>query len=108
MLSPGDRIWVNLPGTGYAGVGRETESRRPITEFEVDAGEDRRPALEVLENAAVYQQRSEDPDGAEYYVRVEWLDTKPEVEAVWEAGFFQIRTSYADQRPQSGRIPSSG
>lgn len=26
MLSPGDRIWVNLPGTGYAGVGNRSPS----------------------------------------------------------------------------------
>ena len=44
MLSPQDRIWVNLPGKGYAGVGTITESRRPITELEVDTVEGRKPA----------------------------------------------------------------
>ena len=75
MLSPKDRIWVNLPGKGYAGVGTITESRRPITELEVETPEGPKPALEVLENAAEYERRSQDPDYAEYYVRVEWLDT---------------------------------
>lgn len=109
MLSTGDGIWVNLPGTGYSGVGRVTESRQLITDFEVDEGEDRRPATEVLESAAEYQQRNENPDEAEYYVRIEWLDTKPESEAVREAFFFlQIRTPYADLRQLSGRTPASG
>ena len=88
MLSPGDRIWVNLPGEGYAGVGRVKESRRPIFEFEVKTKEGKRPALEILENAAEYRKRRGNPEEAEYVVRVEWLDSKPKSEAVWEVGFF--------------------
>ncbi len=103
MLSPKDRIWVNLPGKGYAGVGTITESRRPITELEVDTVEGRKPALEVLENAAEYQSRSQDPDYAEYYVRVEWLDTKPETEAVWELGFFANQNTVC--RPKTVKWP---
>ena len=101
MLSPKDRIWVNLPGKGYAGVGTITESRRPITELEVDTAEGPKPALEVLENAAEYQRRSQDPDYAEYYVRVEWLDTKPEPEAVWELGFFANQNTVC--RPKTAK-----
>ena len=88
MLSTRDRIWVNIPNTDYAKDWRVTESPQLITDFEVDEGEDRRPATEVLESAAEYQQRNENPDEAEYYVRIEWLDTKPESEAVREAFFF--------------------
>ena len=105
MLSPGDRIWVCLPGTGYAGVGTITESRRPITEFEVDMAEGFKPALEVLENAAEYQRRSQDPDEAEYYVRVEWLDTKPESEAEWKVGFFANQNTVC--RPKTSKWSST-
>ena len=42
-LSPGDRIWVNIPRTGYVGVGRVTEQRKRVTEFEVDTPTGRRP-----------------------------------------------------------------
>lgn len=45
--------------------------------------------LEVLENASEYQRRSQDPDESEHFVRVEWLDTKPESEAEWEVRFFE-------------------
>ena len=88
MLAPGDRIWVNIPRTGYVGVGRVTESRRPMTEFEIDTDEGRRPALDTIADAQRYRSYAADPDTAEYVVRVEWLDTKPESEAVRETGFF--------------------
>ena len=103
MLSPKDRIWVNLPGKGYAGVGTVTENRRPITEFEVETAEGLKPALEVLENAAEYERRSQDPDYAEYYVRVEWLDTEPGPEAVWELGFFANQNTVC--RPKTAKWP---
>ena len=59
-----------------------------MSEFEVQTPESRRPALEVVSDAARYKTHAEDSDKAEYAVRVEWLDTKPEAEAVSEGGFF--------------------
>ena len=61
-LSPGDRIWVNIPRKGYVGVGRVTEKRQRITEFEVESDEGRRPVLEVLSNAEEYRQYENDSD----------------------------------------------
>ena len=88
MLAPGDRIWVNFPGKGYVGVGQVTESRRHMTEFEIDTDGSRQPALDVIADAQRYREHAEEPDTAEYAVRVKWLDTKPESEAVSETGFF--------------------
>ena len=88
MLVPGDRIWVNIPRKGYVGVGRVTESRGPMTGFEVDTDEGRQPALDVIADAQWYRERAAEPDTAEYVVRVEWLGAKPESEAVSETGFF--------------------
>ena len=105
MLSPKDRTWVNLPGKGYAGIGMITESRRPITELEVETPEGPKPALEVLENAAEYERRSQEPDYAEYCVRVEWLETKPETEAVWELGFFANQNTVC--RPKTAKWQST-
>ena len=59
-----------------------------MSEFEVQTPEGRRPALEVVSDAARYKTHAEDSDKAEYAVRVEWLDTKPESEAVKRGGFF--------------------
>lgn len=40
LLSPGERVWVNIPKTGYVGVGRVTETVQQANGFcvETDAG----------------------------------------------------------------------
>lgn len=88
LLSPGDRVWVNIPGKGYVGVGLVTDKRRRITEFEVDSEGSRRPVLDVLSDAEEYRPLADDPEKADYFVPVQWLDTKSESEAVHEVGFF--------------------
>ena len=103
MLAPGDQIWVNIPGTGYVGVGRVTESRRTMTEFEIDTDGGRQPALDRIDDAQEYRNRAAEPDRAEYVVRVEWLDTKPESEAVSETGFFGNQNTVC--RPTSAKWP---
>ncbi len=87
-LSPGDRVWVNIPKTGYVGVGRVVETVVPVKEFTVQTPEGERPALEVLKHADKYRLDADDPDKAEYFVRVEWLDTLPETQAINEVGLF--------------------
>lgn len=88
LLSPGDRVWVKIPKTGYVGVGRVTEAVRPIKEFTVKTPTGDRPALEVLKHAEQYKPNADDPEKAEYFVRVEWLDTVPTSKAVNEVGLF--------------------
>lgn len=88
LLSPGDRIWVKIPKTGYVGVGRITEAVLPSKEFKVQTPSGERPALDVLKHADRYKLRADDPDKAEYFVRVTWLDTVPEAKAVNEVGLF--------------------
>lgn len=88
LLSPGDRVWVKIPKTGYVGVGRVTEAVRPIKEFTVKTPTGDRPALDVLKHAEQYKPNADDPEKAEYFVRVEWLDTVPTSKAVNEVGLF--------------------
>ena len=33
---PGDRVWVKIPGNGYVGVGRVTESVQPLSALKTD------------------------------------------------------------------------
>lgn len=87
-LSPGDRVWVKIPKTGYVGVGRVTEAVVPIKEFMVQTAEGERPALDTLKYADRYKQHADDPEKAEYFVRVAWMDTVPEAKAVNEVGLF--------------------
>ena len=89
MLSPGDRIWVNVPKTGYVGVGRVRESVRPMREFQVMTSDGLSPAFEVLSDGPRYFGRDGDQDLAEYVVTVDWLDTVPTIsKAISEVGLF--------------------
>jgi len=93
LLSPGDRVWVRIPKTGYVGVGRVTEAVRPVKEFTVQTPSGERPALEVLKHADRYKLNLDDPEKTEYLVRVVWLDTVPESGAVNEVGLFGNQNS---------------
>lgn len=88
MLSPGDRVWVKIPKKGYVGVGRVTEAVVPVKEFTVQTPDGERSALDVLSHADLYRRNADDPEKAEYFVRVEWLDAVPEEKAVNEVGLF--------------------
>jgi hypothetical protein len=86
QLSPGDRVWVKIPKTGY--VGRVAEPVQPVDTLIVPTPNGPRPSLEVLSNAERLRQHAADPEKAEYFVRVDWLDTLPEGETFSEAGLF--------------------
>jgi hypothetical protein len=85
LLSPGDRIWVKIPKTGYVGVGRVTEAVCPVKDFKVSTPAGEGPVLDVLKAAEHYEKDADDPDLIEYFVRVEWLDAVPVRTAVLPA-----------------------
>ena len=88
MLAPGDRIWVNVPGSGYVGVGRVTGHATPARDFCLLHDGVERPALEVLSAARYHRDQVDDPERCEYFVPVEWLHSRPINEAVKELGLF--------------------
>ncbi|WCM93156.1 endonuclease NucS [Acidovorax sp. NCPPB 2350] len=88
LLSPGDRVWVKIPKKGYVGVGTVLESVQPVNDFKVQTETGEQPALLVLKHAEKYRLTADNPECAEYFVRVKWLDTVPENEAVNEVGLF--------------------
>ncbi len=88
LLSPGDRVWVKIPKTGYVGVGIVKEAMQGVRDFKVDTPEGERPALQVLEHAKDYEQRADDPEKAEYFVKVHWLDAVSAKKAINEVGLF--------------------
>ena len=96
-LRPGDRIWVNIPHTGYVGVG--------IVHQEVQQAKDVRFLLEgrewdfsSLETQGEYLKESDNPQKAEYVVLVDWIKTVPESRAVKEIGFFGNQNSVCRPR----------
>lgn len=98
LLKPGDRVWVKIPKTGFVGVGRVTESVRPVDDFMVKTPEGEKSLLEVSRHAEVYEQRKSDPDKAEYFVGVEWLDAVPEQKAFNEIGLFGNQNTVCQPR----------
>lgn len=88
QLSPGDRVWVNLPKRGYVGVGEVTQAVQPASSFTVDTAAGERLAIDVLKHGATYKTLVDDPELSEYFVRVKWLYTVPLQQAFNELGLF--------------------
>ena len=103
MLSPGDRVWVKIPGTGYVGVGIVKEAVQSVNDFTVTTPEGERPAIEVLEHRDLYRRNADDPEKAEYFVRVDWLDTVPKTQAVNEVGLFGNQNTVCQPTAQKWR-----
>jgi len=99
MLEPGARVWVYTPGEGYVGVGQVVEGRVPTEEFMVPDGQGRSvPITSLPLDVAKRTKFSENPDKAEFLVRVKWIKTVPESEAVKERGFFSNQNTVARPR----------
>ena len=98
-LEPGARVWVNIPGTGYVGVGEVTEGRVPVEEFLVpdDSGQ-RVPITSLPLKIAAATKSSDSNEKAEYLVRVKWIKTVPMTQAVRERGFFGNQNTVARPR----------
>lgn len=97
MLEEGARIWVNVPGKGYVGVGKVKEKATPISQFKIENEQGELvPVTEVLEGLPAADKPL---DQQEYFVRVDWIKTVPLENAVRETGFFGNQNSAA--RPKS-------
>lgn len=99
FLEPGDRVWVNIPHTGYVGVGIVKNEVKPAKEvrFDIDGNQLGFAQLELKGN---YLQENGDPEKAEHVVTVEWIRTVPESEAVKELGFFGNQNTVCRPRDQ--------
>lgn len=88
MLSEGDRVWVNIPKTGYVGVGIVTgeKCRTEQHPFETVDG---LKTLPQLKTAGTYDLLSQSNDEeAEYLVPVKWLHAVEARSAFSETGLF--------------------
>ena len=47
LLNPSDRVWVNVPGQGFVGVGRVTGNAKPASKFTVQTPKGEQPVLEA-------------------------------------------------------------
>lgn len=106
LLQPGARLWVNVPATGYVGVGEVLEEAVVVDEFMVPdpaaapgdgVGEQVR-LIDLPAVAANMRKAADDPETAEYLVRVKWLHTVPVNKAMKEKGFFGNQNTVAKPR----------
>lgn len=84
LLGPGDRVWVNVPGQGFVGVGRATGRALPLRDFLIGG----RPIREAAKRSNFPRELDDDLERCEYFVPVEWIQTVPLEQAVKEVGMF--------------------
>jgi len=88
LLSPGDRVWVKVPGNGFVGVGRVAGRSQPAATFTVSTADGERSILDVAKRGSYHREFLEDLERCEYVVPVKWLQTVPLERAVQEIGMF--------------------
>jgi len=88
LLFPGARVFVNIPKTGYVGVGIVKGPATPVKEFKVAVEGRETPILDAPLEAPAMAENADDLELCEYLVRVEWIKTVPRTQAYWEKGFF--------------------
>lgn len=100
LLFPESRVFVNIPKTGYVGVGIVIQTAMPVKDFRiieahmdgnVEVKEFGIPILDAPLQAPNMGENADDSDLCEYLVRVEWLKVVPKNEAYWEKGLFAIQ-----------------
>ena len=97
-LEPGARVFVHHPHDGYVGVGRVMEGPVPIAEFTVTRDGHPRSLLDIPLRNDNIKKDADDPERAEYLVRVEWEWTVPAGQGVWAKHFFSRRVTVAELR----------
>ncbi|AMV40231.1 hypothetical protein VT85_22560 [Planctomyces sp. SH-PL62] len=88
LLSPGDRVWVNIPRTGYVGVGKVTGYAQLAATFRVMTPQGEAPVLEVAKRGSYHREFVDDSEKCEYFVPIQWLQTVPIMDAIKEIGLF--------------------
>lgn len=85
-LEPGNRIWVNIPHVGYVGVGVVRESAISTREVVFEIGDALIPFFDL--NLHGEYHKNAPIEKAEYIVKIDWMKTVPQNNAVSEYGFF--------------------
>lgn len=88
LLTPGQRVWVNIPKKGFVGVGVVEQSVQPAAHFMVTTPEGEKSVMDVVQHGAKYRATAGDPEASEYFVKVRWLDTREASHAFNEVGLF--------------------
>lgn len=103
LLSPGDRVWVKVPGLGFVGVGRATGHAQPAAEFCVTTAKGDLPILAAATRASYHRELVNDPERCEYFVPINWLQTLPLERAIQEVGMFGNQNTVCKPRTPGWR-----
>jgi hypothetical protein len=96
LLAPGARIWANVPGVGYVGVGTVVDPVIKVDEFMVDDGRGNKiPITTAPLKGPEIGKNADNPEKSEYLVRVKWIGAVPLEKAVKEKGLFGNQNSVA-------------
>jgi hypothetical protein len=85
QLEIGKRIWVNVPGQGYVGVGIVAGPVVKVDEFEIENNKLLTEHDVVGKN--IFKNK-DDEEKSEYLVKVNWIKTLDLNQAIKEKGFF--------------------
>ena len=97
MLDVGDRVWVQVPKTGYVGVGIVRSEAQSVNDFLVSQDGHEVP-IHMAETVGDYLASGVDED-CSWFVGIDWLHTVPISKAIREVGFFGNQNSVA--KPKS-------
>jgi len=94
LLEVGKRVWVNVPGVGYVGVGEVTGDPVKVDKFTVSREDGQQAPITDVELVGPNILRDkDDEDKSEYLVRVNWLKTFDVDHAIKEKGLFGNRNT---------------
>lgn len=104
QLEIGGRIWVNVPGSGYVGVGVVQEGPVRVKDFEVtdEKGASRRLREMNIIGTGIFA-NADDEEKSERLVRVEWLKTVQLDNAIKEKGLFGNQNSVCKPKTKKWR-----
>ena len=85
---------MKVPGVGFVGVGRVQSKAVPALEFTLPTPEGQKLALDLLTEGSYHREFADDEEKCEYFVSVEWLETKDLANAVQEVGMFGNQNPY--------------
>ena len=86
-LGIGDKIFAYIPQKGYFGYGLVTETVKQAKDVEFIIN-GKQITFSDFPNSDCYLYSSDEPDNAEYVVKVNWIYTTSEKDAVRETGMF--------------------
>lgn len=99
-LPVGARVWVNVPGTGFVGVGIVVGPAARFEDATVDVNDVPMP-LSSQTLVGAYAARGDEVDeNAEWVVPVKWLATVPQQDAYWVKGMFASQHSACKLRQE--------